>query len=91
MAESFILRGVTGGGAEVFYTGRAGEYWTSDVRADAFDYSSLEWARTKAKNFNRMVDIHGVWFVAVPMVEAAPVDDHDVSRWEGEGGACHAG
>lgn len=66
----YILRALTKNSEERFYTGRAGQSnWVSADRGEAFTYSSQNVARTKAKNFNRMVAIHGIWFIAIPAAE----------------------
>ena len=64
--STYILRGLDGNGRELFYTGRVGDGWVSPHRAEAFTYETLERARYRATFFNRMVDVHGVWFLAVP-------------------------
>ncbi len=56
--------GVTKDGDRVWYTGKAGEGFVSANPQDAFLGYSLEGARNRAKNLNRMVGIHGIWFVA---------------------------
>lgn len=66
MATSYILRGVTSKGAEVFFTGRAGQGWTSADKAEAFAYGSQEAAARKAGMHNAYCAIHGVWFTAQP-------------------------
>lgn len=63
---NYIVRGLTASGAEMFYTGRAGERFINSARSEAFGYTSLDAARAKAKNLNRMTALHGVWFIGMP-------------------------
>ncbi len=65
LTDTFILRGLDADGKEFFYTGRSGNGWISPSRDDSFFYHAMEVARNKAKNFNRMTALHGLWFVAV--------------------------
>ena len=61
---TFVVRGLDKDGHRAFYTGRAGDGWLATSEADAFGYTSLEGARNRAKNLNRMTAIHGWLFVA---------------------------
>ncbi len=51
-------------GNTVWYTGKAGSEFISTEPRHAFMGYSLEGARNRAKQLNRMCDVHGVWFVA---------------------------
>lgn len=62
----YLIRGLRADGAEVWYTGRAGDGWVSGDKREAFACLTLEGARARALNFNRMTALHGVRFVAVP-------------------------
>lgn len=66
MESMYIVRGVTKDGTEVFYTGRAGEGFTSKLRGESFGYVSQLQARERAKNLNRAAALHGVHFIAIP-------------------------
>lgn len=65
--DTYVIRGVSAAGTVQYYTGRAGDRWLSPSIAEAFGYASLEGARRKAMNMNRMSKIHGVWFT-VPWI-----------------------
>lgn len=73
-AGMYIVRGLTADGAEVFYTGRAGDKFISPCRTASFGYVSQLQARNRAKNLNGMTAIHGVWFIAVPFDQNAHVE-----------------
>jgi len=62
----FVLRGLDQNGVEKFYTGGAGQNWLTRDKAKAFEYSSQDVARQKAKHFNNAMKLHGYWFIAVP-------------------------
>jgi hypothetical protein len=64
------IKALDANGAEFWWTGRAGNLWVSANAADAFRGLSLDGARRKAAQFNRMTEIHGLRFVAV-VAEAA--------------------
>ena len=50
--------------ATVYYTGRAGNLWTSDKKAEAFLYASYEGAKRKVYRFNRTTRLHKIlWMV----------------------------
>lgn len=66
-ADTFIVRGLKSDGAEVFYTGRAGDGWVSADRSEAFAYTELR-ARRIAQTFNGQEPLHGMWFIAVNAV-----------------------
>lgn len=68
-SSSFVVRGVSLDGTEVFYTGRAGEGWVSGDRGQAFTYQSLEGARRQAGKFNSFTALHGYHFM-VPVGDA---------------------
>lgn len=71
MNSMFILRGITGEGNEVFYTGKAGQAFTSALRGESFGYVSKVCAQHRAQNLNEMHKIHGIWFVVVPFDQTA--------------------
>lgn len=48
--------------ASQFYTGRAGDAWTSANVAEAFSYASRAEAERKAALFNRSTVLHGLTF-----------------------------
>jgi hypothetical protein len=56
--------GRTADGKTVWYTGRAGDGWVSSNPKEAFLGFSLEGARSRATQFNRMTAVHGIYFVA---------------------------
>ena len=58
-----LILGTTADGAEVFYTGRAGDGWVSADVKEAFRYDSLEQARRKAMIFNQATPLHGIRFM----------------------------
>lgn len=60
-----ILRAVDANGSVFYWTGRAGAAWVSADRAEAFSAYTMEGARRKALQFNRMMDLHGLRFMAV--------------------------
>lgn len=66
----FFVIGRTREGETVYYTGRAGQAFVSPKPEEAFGYESLEVARRRAANFNRMTEIHGIRFM-VPVGENA--------------------
>lgn len=86
--ETTPIKGLTKAGETVWYTGRAGHTgtstsWLSFDRAEAF-LLSVEGARRKAADLNRMTDIHGIHFIAVvgdePLVQIpsnAKLIDHN--------------
>lgn len=45
-----------------YYTGRAGDGWVSDKQSEAFTYSVMGAALTKAASFNRNTRLHGLTF-----------------------------
>ena len=61
----FILRGITELGKEMFYTGKAGNYWVTTERDKAFTYETASAAQSKALMFNRTSELHGLRFMAV--------------------------
>ena len=75
--------GRTASGETVWYTGRAGQGWISPDPKEAFLGFSLEGARSRAKQFNQMEFVHGIWFTAclgdmaeeVYTAQAAPDED----------------
>jgi len=64
MSDSYQVIGRKQDGATVYYTGRAGQAFVSDDRSEAFPYDSLDAARRRAMNLNRMSAIHGIRFIA---------------------------
>lgn len=60
-----ILRAVDANGNVAFWTGKAGSEWISADRSQAFCAYTLEGARRKALQFNRMESVHGWRFIAV--------------------------
>jgi hypothetical protein len=56
--------GRTAEGSTVWYTGKAGEQFISADPHEAFMGYSLDGARNRAKNLNRMTPMHGIYFVA---------------------------
>lgn len=48
-----------------FYTGRAGDFWVSAEKSEAFAYDSAAEAERKAAGFNRMTALHGLTFEVV--------------------------
>jgi hypothetical protein len=62
---TYYLRGLNQQGTEVFYTGLAGDAWVSRNRAQAIHYGDLAAARGQARQFNRAVSEHGVWFLTL--------------------------
>jgi hypothetical protein len=62
---NYLLRALDKDGKEFFYTGRAGDGWVSPKVSEAFTYQNLDGARSKAKRFNEMTDIHGLRFMAM--------------------------
>lgn len=62
---TFTVRGLLADGTEVWYTGRAGDGFISHAKAEAFEYRSLDAARTKALALNHMTALHGVRFVGI--------------------------
>jgi hypothetical protein len=65
---ALILVGKNRDGAEVFYTGRAGDGWVSTVRAEAFAYENRALAESTVERFNKMTPLHGVTFCVGPKV-----------------------
>jgi hypothetical protein len=79
---TYILRGLTEQGVEVWYTGKAGVGWLSHVKANAFEYQVLQTARVKASKFNANVELHGVWFIPMPITGwAEDRFDYDHQAW----------
>lgn len=72
--QMFIVRGVTQEGNEVFYTGKAGDKFTSPLRTASFGYVSQLQARHRAKCLNSMTAVHGVWFIAVAFDQNASAE-----------------
>lgn len=66
MNSMFIIRGVTRDGLEVFYTGKAGQEFTTDKRGASFGYVSKTVAQHRAMNLNKMTQIHGIHFIVIP-------------------------
>ena len=62
---TYYLQGIDRQGAQVYYTGRAGEGWLSRDHAEAFQYPALDGARAKARAFARTAGLHGVWFMVL--------------------------
>jgi hypothetical protein len=60
-------------GSTVYYTGKAGQAFVSNQLCDAFSYSSLERARTRAAMLNRTSEMTGIRFIV-------PNPDAEVSR-----------
>lgn len=58
-ATTYVVRMVSSEGRVCFYTGKAGSGCVSENVADAFAYETLEGARRKAGEFNRMTAVHG--------------------------------
>lgn len=65
---ALILVGKNRDGAEVFYTGRAGDGWVSTVRTEAFPYENRALAESTVERFNKMTPLHGVTFCVGPQV-----------------------
>lgn len=63
----YIVRGLTVDGMEFFYTGKAGEAFVNADIKTAFTYQTLEGAKRRALDLNRMTAIHGYRFIAVKM------------------------
>ena len=59
--------------ARVYYTGRAGDGWLSERRADAFTYATETEANRKARMFTRNQRLHGCTFWTD---HADPADAH---------------
>ncbi len=68
VTEKVVVGGLDNSGNEFFYTGKAGEGWISVNSGDAFEFSTLEAARRKAKAFNLMTPVHCLRFVGMWMV-----------------------
>ena len=62
---SVPLRAVSTDGKVFWWTGKAGAAWVSPDRSQAHVALSLEGARRKALQFNKMSALHGLYFVAV--------------------------
>ena len=67
--SKYIIRGRKADGGEVFYTGRAGQEFIGP-RSEAFGYEIREGAHRRATDLNRMVKLHGVWFIVQANVAA---------------------
>lgn len=80
-----ILRAVDANGNVAYWTGRTGAKWVSANRALAFSAYTMEGARRKALQFNRMSDIHGWRFIAVPRDR-----DHSHTHDLDDAGRCRA-
>jgi hypothetical protein len=61
----FIVRLIDANGIHRFYTGRAGCYFLSANRADAFTYSTMQGARHRADIFNRTIGTPTVPWAAI--------------------------
>lgn len=61
----FIIRGITNEGKEVFYTGKAGEWFANPIKGEAFTYETKEAAQRKAVMFNHNTFLHGIHFIAM--------------------------
>lgn len=62
-----IVKGIYENGQTVYYTGKAGRDWLTENRNEAFTGYSLDGARRKALQFNKMTDFHKIRFVAVSL------------------------
>lgn len=65
MSTKYIVRGLRTNGDQVFYTGRAGEYFVHPNADSAFTFTSLDSARFRATNMNKMTALHGIHFIAI--------------------------
>jgi hypothetical protein len=57
----FVLKGIQRG-KEVYYTGRAGEFWVSEDPNDAFVFSTKQETIRKQDLFNNRRQLHGIYF-----------------------------
>ena len=55
----YVVRMVSREGIVGYYTGKAGQGWTSPLVRDAFRYETMDGARRKASLFNAMTPVHG--------------------------------
>lgn len=64
METTYPVVGRMEDGTTVWYTGRAGSFFVSSQRADAFLYQTVEGARNRAAMLNRGTALSGIRFVA---------------------------
>lgn len=72
MNDMYVVRGITKDGKQVFYTGKAGSGFVSDKRGESFGYVGQHHAQERAKNLNRMTELHGIHFIAMLYGEVNP-------------------
>jgi hypothetical protein len=60
-----MIKAIDAAGNVFWYTGKAGQEWVSPNQADAWNDYTLEYARHRAAQFNRMSSVHGLYFLAV--------------------------
>jgi hypothetical protein len=63
MQTRFVVQGVTNEGAEVYYTGKAGQEFVTSARGESFGYTTAAQAENRVRNLNRMSEVHGIRFV----------------------------
>lgn len=54
----YVLRATNSTGEDLFYTGRAGAFWLSPNRAEAFTFELAEGAERRAERFNEFTSLH---------------------------------
>ena len=61
----YVLRAAGG----QYYTGKAGNGWVSSDLAQAFQYYSLNLARTRARHHNAYTSLHDLHFIVLALTD----------------------
>jgi len=67
----YVLRAAGGQqhSPQLYYTGKAGQDWVSPDLTQAFQYYSLNLARTRAKQHNAYTSLHDLHFVVLALID----------------------